>query len=333
MTMRAIPVEDESQVAEARRAAVALAASIGFDETERGRVAIVASELATNILKHAKRGQMLLGVVDDGAGAEVQCLALDNGPGIADLVLALQDGHSTTGTLGQGLGAVGRQSDLLEIYSAPGVGSAVLAQVRRDAARKAAHTPAVFGVVSLPKPGEEACGDAWSVRRLPDGLGLMVVDGLGHGPLAATAAHQAVKVYEASREPLSHELLSRMHEALRPTRGAAASLAWLPHTRPEVEFVGVGNVAGVVLAGGELRRMVSYNGTLGHAMKTVRSFAYPAAGETLVVLASDGLGANWSLESYPGLRQRHPALIAAVLYRDFGRGRDDVTVLVARRAA
>jgi hypothetical protein len=48
---------------------------------------------------------------------------------------------------------------------------------------------------------------------------------------------------------------------------------------------------------------------------------------------SDGLLTNWSLDAYPGLLTRHPALIAGVMYRDFRRGRDDVTVLAVRRAA
>ena len=79
--------------------------------------------------------------------------------------------------------------------------------------------------------------------------------------------------------------------------------------------------------------MVCLNGTLGHAMKAARPFSYDAPGDVILVLASDGLGTNWSLDAYPGLQQRHPSLIAGVLYRDFARGRDDVTVLVAKRAA
>jgi hypothetical protein len=121
--------------------------------------------------------------------------------------------------------------------------------------------------------------------------------------------------------------------ALRPTRGAAGSILHLPGDSNEVRFIGVGNVLGVVASDLETRRMVNFNGTLGHALKVVRPFVYPTNGETLAVLASDGLGTHWSLDSYPGLRRRHPSLVAAVLYRDFDRGRDDVTVVVARRGS
>jgi hypothetical protein len=161
----------------------------------------------------------------------------------------------------------------------------------------------------------------------------MVVDGLGHGPLAATASHAAVTAFDASDGAPSAETMQRLHNALRSTRGAAASIAALLDGADTVAFVGVGNVAGAVVTGTESKRMVSHNGTLGHALKAVKPFTYQTQGETLVVLASDGLSTAWSLDSYPGLRLRHPSLIAGVLYRDFSRRRDDVTVLVARRLA
>ncbi len=60
-------------------------------------------------------------------------------------------------------------------------------------------------------------------------------------------------------------------------------------------------------------------------------YAFPA--DALLVMHSDGLGSRWTLEAYPGLVRRHPALIAGILYRDFKRGRDDVSVVVARATA
>jgi anti-sigma regulatory factor (Ser/Thr protein kinase) len=332
--MRAIALDDESRVAEVRRLAVAKAKAIGFLETEVGRVAIVATELATNLLKHARQGEILISVFDDGEGAGVECLALDRGPGIADVAVSMRDGHSTAGSPGTGLGAIARQSHVLDIYSSKIHGSAILARVYRGdpAGAPAKPTPAT-GVVCLPMAGEDACGDAWSVRRTARGLCLMVADGLGHGPLAATASHAAVTAFEAGEGAASPETMQRLHTALRPTRGAAASIAVLPTGDAPVAFIGVGNVAGAVVTASESKRMVSHNGTLGHALKTIRPFSYPTQGETLVVLASDGLGTAWSLDSYPGLRLRHPSLIAGVLYRDFSRRRDDVTVLVARRLA
>ena len=332
--MRAVTIDGESRVAEVRRFAVASGKSIGFDEGESGRVAIVATELATNLLKHAGGGEILLSTFDDGDGPGVECIALDRGPGIFDVALCMQDGHSTAGSPGTGLGAIGRQSQVLEIHSSPKHGTAVLVRLykgRLESRSVRALPP--YGAVSIPIAGEEACGDAWSARQVGGVLTLMVVDGLGHGPMAAAASHAAIRVFEATNPEPTFGLMEKMHAALRATRGAAASVAQLGGDPKAVAFVGVGNVAGVVIQGSGARRMVSYNGTLGHALKTVKPFSYPTEGDVLVVLASDGLGTSWSLEDYPGLGQRHPSLIASVLYRDFSRKRDDVTVLVGRAHA
>jgi anti-sigma regulatory factor (Ser/Thr protein kinase) len=302
---------------------------VGFGDTAVGRVAIVVTELATNLVKHAGGGELLLSVVEDDRGPSVECLSLDRGPGLADVAASMRDGYSTAGSAGTGLGAIARLSGALEIYSRPGIGTALLVQIPADAARRSGDTPA-YGAVSIPVEGEETCGDGWRVRRQDGGVVAMVVDGLGHGPLAATAARAAIKVFDAGDGRPSAALVERMHQALRSTRGAAASVVRLPASG-DVEFIGVGNVMGAVIGDGAARRMVSFNGTLGHAIKTVRPFSYPAAPDALVVLASDGLGTSWSLDGYPGLWSRHPTLIAAVLYRDFKRRRDDVTVLVLRR--
>jgi hypothetical protein len=76
--------------------------------------------------------------------------------------------------------------------------------------------------------------------------------------------------------------------------------------------------------------MVSVNGTLGHQMTRARQYEYPFEADSLLILHSDGLSANWSPDKYPGLFQRHPGVIAGVLFRDFRRIRDDATVAVAR---
>jgi anti-sigma regulatory factor (Ser/Thr protein kinase) len=328
--MQALPVHDVSQVAEARRGAAALAQRMGFSEEETGRVAIVATELATNLVKHGNGGELLVGDFEDGTGEGIECLALDRGPGMADVDACLRDGYSTTGTAGTGLGAVARQSQFVDIFSRPGLGTAALARLQRGRRRKTASPDldAAYGAVSLPKAGEEACGDAWSAKPHPNGLTLMVVDGLGHGPLAAEAAHAASAVFSRCHERAPAEIIDRIHGALRATRGAAVSVARLDLGRTCVHFAGIGNVAGTLIAGPMVRKMVSHNGTVGHAMKRIQEFTYDFVGTPLVILCSDGLGTSWALDRYPGLSMRHPSLIAGVLYRDFTRGRDDVTVLV-----
>jgi anti-sigma regulatory factor (Ser/Thr protein kinase) len=331
--VRAIEVRDQSQVAEARRAAVATAQAQGFDEEDAGRVAIVASELATNLLKHGGGGELLIGSHDDATGSGgVELLALDKGPGMADVGASSRDGHSTAGSAGNGLGAIRRGSHFSDVYSQPGVGTAVLARLEIGLPSEDVELPmAEHGAVSVAMRGEEVCGDAWCRHVLSDGLLLMVADGLGHGPFAAEASLAAVRSFHRTLGATPTEALTAMHAALRPTRGAAIALARVDYTEREVLFAGVGNVAGTVVeADGSVQRMVSNNGTVGHVAKRIRDFTYRLNGQPLVVLASDGLGTGWRLDDYPGLVSRHPSLIAGVLYRDHKRARDDVTVLVAR---
>ena len=330
--MRALELRDGSQVAEARRAAVSMSQAHGFGEEDAGRVAIVATELATNLLKHAGGGVLLVGGYDDSTGSGIECLALDKGPGIADVTTAARDGHSTAGSSGTGLGAVVRGSHVADIYSAPGLGTAVLARLAPgQPSRSKSSVLATCGVVTVAMPGEEACGDSWCKKDGEERVTLMVADGLGHGPSAAEASHAAVQIFTKVDDRPPSDTLAAMHAAMRATRGAAIAIARVDRAAGNVVFAGVGNVAATLVdADLSLRRMVSNNGTIGHIAKHMRDFTYPIGGGMLVILASDGLATSWRMDAYPGLSLHHPTLIAGVLYRDFNRGRDDVTVLVCR---
>src|SRR5262249_55932828 len=122
------------------------------------------------------------------------------------------------------------------------------------------------------------------------------------------------------------------HAALRATRGAALAISEIDQIKQQVRFCGVGNVAGIVLMATGNRGLASHNGVVGHEIRKIQEFTYPWTDEALLVLHSDGLASRWSLDAYPGLVGRHVSVIAGVLYRDFSRGRDDVTVMVVREA-
>ena len=327
--MIALTVHDQSQVSETRRRATELAEREGFGDTDSGRVALVATELATNILKHGNGGEILVGTFGEGADGGIELIALDKGGGIPNVAASMADGYSTAGTPGKGLGAVVRQSHFVDIASWPGSGTAVLARLKRGQPSEGAPDNSRIGAVSVPKPGQDVCGDSWSVAIGAEETTLLVADGLGHGPEAAEASVEAVRLFHrfiGHRAPI---LLDYIHGGLRATRGAAVSVARFQPASGKIIYAGVGNIAGVVLAGGELRRMVSMPGTAGHNARKIQAFEYPfTAG--VVILHSDGIASSWTLERYPNLAARHPTLIAAVLYRDLTRHRDDATVLVAK---
>jgi anti-sigma regulatory factor (Ser/Thr protein kinase) len=317
-------VSDPSQVAEARRAAATICRELGFDPVRAGRVGIVVTEAANNILSHGGSGEILLRR-QAGRVTGVELLALDRGRGIEDLPVAMADGHSTAGSRGTGLGAIQRQSDLFDLYTAAGGGVALLAQVWTEGT--APGGAGACGAVSVPKPGETECGDVWSVERGEDHHRIIVADGLGHGPQAREPALLAVEAARSAGGGPT-EALEAAHLAARAGRGAAVAVADV-HPR-QVRYAGLGNVAGVLLTPARALNMVSINGTAGQGIVRPREFQYPYEPGTVLVMASDGISSRWSLDGYPGLVVRHPSLVAGVLYRDYSRRRDDATVVVVR---
>jgi len=322
-----------SQAGEIRRAAVAYAERMGLNETERGTVAIVATEMATNVLKHAKQGLMVCQGLGYNGWSGLRLISLDRGPGIRNLHAAMEDGYSTAGSPGSGLGSLRRLSSRLEIFTLPGRGTCVAAEFWPKGQRDQDRTRVEVGAICLPIRGEEVCGDAWTVKRIPDGLIILVVDGLGHGILAAEAANEAVRIVEESQSISPLALLQDCHDALKKTRGAAVAIAAIDQRKQTLSFAGLGNISGSILTPQSSRGLTSHNGTVGHQMHRSQEFTLPWTQESLLIMHSDGLGSRWNLSDYPGLWTREANTIAAVLYRDFTRGRDDTTVLVGKSGA
>ena len=332
--MLSVMMTEGSQVAEARRRAVAVAQGIGFGETAAGRVAIVVTELATNIVKYGVPGELLLGTYEDATGTGVEVLAIDKGPGLSNPGAALRDGHSTGGSAGTGLGAVRRLSNAFDLASSPGKGTVVLSRIGASPSSPGTTTDELppFGAVTVPLRGETANGDAYAVRERSGGWTAIVADGLGHGPEAAKASEEAVRLFHRHRDEAPGTILAAIHAGLRHTRGGAVSVACYDRDAGILTFAGIGNVTGAVVASG-IKRTVSLAGTAGHVAKRIHEYQYELGPDGLFLMWSDGLASGCSLEAYPGLSGAHPSLVAGVLYRDFSRPRDDATVLVVRGAA
>ena len=195
--MISVAVTEASQVAEARSKASAAATALGLDEVDAGRAALVATELASNLTKHGGGGELLIGSYEDNTGAGLELIALDRGRGILNLQSCLQDGFSSSGTAGHGLGAIRRQSQVMEVTSWASKGTAVLSRISRDRrSHSAGSLRPPWSCVSIAKPGEEVCGDGWAAVDTPAGRTLFVVDGLGHGAGAAAAATEAVHLFQ-----------------------------------------------------------------------------------------------------------------------------------------
>jgi anti-sigma regulatory factor (Ser/Thr protein kinase) len=334
-----IAIEEQSQTANARRIARAMSRNTGFDETMAEQVAIVVTEACTNLLKHAGGGELLLRAVcnDINASAGLELLVLDRGPGMRNLEQCLRDGFSTGSSPGQGLGAIMRLSTTSDFYSEAGRGAAILARWSAGSAggsgglkpSAALH----IGAVNVPKPGQEVCGDSWGVEQTEDDCTILLADGLGHGLEAKSASMEAVRMLHQAPELSPGALVERAHNALRSTRGAAVAVARIARRRNILTFAGIGNIAGHIYSGARAgQHLVSVNGTAGFQSQRIREFSYTWPDNGMLVMYSDGLATNTTVEAHPGLALRDPALIAGVLYRDFARRNDDATAVVAKAA-
>jgi len=333
--MHPLQIADASQVGAARRAAVELAQSLGFDEATTGRVSVIVTEAGTNLVKHGRGGHLVLGVVEEAGRSQLEIVALDRGPGIPSVPRSLEDGYSTSGSPGTGLGAMRRMASSFDIYSRPGHGTAVLARVGALARPSVDERPrrVEVGGLCVAMNGEDACGDAWEEEARAGGVTLVVADGLGHGLGAADASREAVAVFRSRRGSPPAARLEAIHAGLRSTRGAAVAIAEIDLQALVVRFAGLGNVCARLVAADRVRHLVSHNGTAGHAARRIDEFTYPWVSGDVLVMHTDGLATQRDLTAYPGLTERHPSLVAAVLYRDFARGRDDAAVVVARERA
>ncbi|MBG0812617.1 SpoIIE family protein phosphatase [Planomonospora sp. ID82291] len=370
----------EEDVGAVRRAVAATARRLPC--LREGEAELVVTELATNVLRHARAGGYVLHrpsgeglellAVDRGPGGVLPGVprwavpGLDGGPGPqpsggrpawgsgpgpgagpggglgTGLGAAPGAGPGTGlgaapgGGLGVGLGAVRRRASAFDCYSGPG-GTAVLVRIG-PCAPTAAGTWR-WGGVNVPLGGAGESGDAWAVAA--DGhLTVLVADGLGHGPAAAEASRAAVAALEhpaaPGRPPATglDGLVRRAHEAMRGTRGGVIGVCAIGPDA--LSFAGIGNIAGRLLPAGETPRrshgLLSHHGTLGVQLAPPRTrvSAHVWGPGAVLVVTSDGITSRCDPLAYPGLLERDPAVVAAVLQRDHGRDGDDSTVLVVR---
>ncbi|MEU7658106.1 ATP-binding SpoIIE family protein phosphatase [Streptomyces lincolnensis] len=332
-----VPVHDSTRVRDARVAAEHAADEAGLAEPRKAAAALVATELATNLLKHAGGGQVLIEVVTPpvpGTGVTVvQIAAIDHGPGIADVAAALRDGYSTTRSLGAGLGTCRRISDDFDVHSAAGRGTVAVARVGTRHKGPAPAGVVRAGGINVPFAGAEHSGDGWAWARAGDRVTLMLADGLGHGPEAARASTAAVEALHRAAHLPPSEALVHLDTALRGTRGAAVAVAQVETRAGLLRFAGVGNIGARLWEGAGWRSLLSRPGIVGvHRRATLREDRLPWAADRMLILHSDGLPSRWTPPSDPRLPAADPAVVAAVTVRDASSSarpvRDDTAVVV-----
>lgn len=328
-------VTDRSETYEARQRAQQVAAGLGFTKASIGSVAIIVTEAANNLAKYGAGGEIIVQTMGSQGLAGIEIIALDRGPGMANPCACMRDGFSTGGTPGTGLGAIIRLSTVFDVASFSQVGTALVSRYWPKIPPKFPQRTAwEIGALSVPKPGQTVCGDGYAWNDGENTLHVVVSDGLGHGPLAADASLDAIRAFHANVSlSAPADILKTIHDTLRSTRGAAVAVAAIDAAAGIVRFAGIGNISGIILGSGLSRNMVSQSGIVGSDVKRIQTFDYPWSEDATLILHSDGISSRLRLDPYPGLFKRHPSLVAGVIYRDYGRGTDDSTVVVVRQTA
>ena len=323
-----MPVNEQSQVGEARRRVARLASLVGFDEQDTGKLSIVASELATNLVKHTQDGGTLV-VQEYLPEQSIDILSLNKKPGTNNPDRWLKDGYSTSNTLGTGLGAVSRLSYEFDLYSDLNTGTIVSAKLITGKGPSERFFD--VGVVSIPIPEEVVCGDSWFIHQERDNLSAMVADGLGHGIEARDASRAACDIFKENVFGDPVKTIEKIHKGLKYTRGAAVSIIQIYPSQNKIIFAGVGNISVAVENELGRRHFVPDNGTAGFQMRKVRLSEMDWSRESIAVMHSDGCASSWNLNSYPGLRQKSSPIVAGCLFRDFSKTHDDCTVVALQQ--
>ena len=192
-----VTAADSSQIGHARRQAIALADAMGFDVIRQSQLGIVVTEAAGNIASHAGQGEIIL-VRGSFAASGIDVMALDKGKGMANVGRSFEDGFSTAGTLGQGLGAVSRLAGMLQIYSLPEHGTVFFARVMRDSRTAEESRLALFwGWFPWPRRGRQPAATHEAPITLLGEAFIWSRTVLGTGR-AADAADEAIRVFRDS---------------------------------------------------------------------------------------------------------------------------------------
>lgn len=327
-------IEDRSYFSIIKKDIAKAAKGIGFSVEQIGRLNIIISELTSNLLKFGQqKREFIWKAVCQNGQAGIEMLALDKGPGISNINHALQDGFSTSGTAGEGLGAVRRLSHFFDVYSQAGQGTVVLSRLFSKNSLLPVNTTAVTAALSVPKPGEELSGDGYHVEfdAEQDIFNLLVLDGLGHGPQAHEAAEAALKVYACQKKESPARGLEEIHQSIKKTRGGVGMALHYNFKKQEISYYGVGNISGRLVGYDSAKSLISFNGIVGHIMSPrAKNQLIEWGYGMLLIVHSDGIHSHWELRNYPHIQAHDPLILAACLYRDANRGTDDVTIVVSK---
>ncbi|TCN60098.1 serine/threonine protein kinase [Flavobacterium circumlabens] len=332
-TFSVYKIDDRSLIAFIKREIHNLALQLGFSPHRAAETDIIVAELTSNLIKYASGGELLYRAHFNDDHNEIEIYCLDKGQGIENTAKIMNDGYSTSNTLGQGVGAIKRLSNDFQIYSIKGWGTVQYIKIcdKSDFLIPLPTNELNFSALSVNYPGEKVCGDGYYVKQTKRGFQIFVGDGLGHGVHAQEAVQQAIKVFKQSGDSDPCAILRGIHDQVKKTRGLVATIASADYKSEHWSLCGIGNINTRIHNGLENKTYTPYNGIIGHNIpRTLNNTLVPYQKHQIIVMHSDGLRTRWNLNDLTSIIKQNPSVIAATLYKDNVRGTDDATVLVGK---
>ena len=332
-TFSTYKIDDRSLIAFIKREIHNLALQLGFTPHRAAETDIIVAELTSNLMKFANGGELLYRAHLNGGYNEIEIYCLDKGVGFDNVAKIMNDGYSSTNTLGHGLGSIKRLSNEFQIYSIKNWGCV---QYVRICEKPEIQLPALksglnFTTIAVNYPGEKLCGDGYYIKQNSKGFQIFVGDGLGHGESANEAVESAIKVFRQSLETNPTEILKDIHSKVKKTRGLVATIATVDYKSELWNICGIGNINTRIYNGLENKTYTPYNGIIGHNIpRTLNNTIVPYKKHQIIIMHSDGLRTRWNLNDLNGVFKQSPGIIASAIYKENIRGTDDATILVGK---
>ncbi|MBK0379710.1 ATP-binding protein [Mucilaginibacter segetis] len=307
-----------------------VATEAGMAVARINQLDLIVAEMTSNLFKYSDDGELLMGVFTNSGNPYIELISIDNGPGMANPSKMMQDGVSTTNTLGHGLGSMKRLSDTFELYSLTGWGTIAMSRVYNEPGN-INKDKLVMRPIVVAKPGEKTSGDGFVYKKTEKYLKMMLADGLGHGPEANKAINEAATAFRVFPEYSPTETIRFIHNAIKKTRGAVINIVGFDFTTRTWSTTGVGNIQARLFGAVNLKNHMSYNGIVGHNIpNTMNDQSYPAEDYNQVMLCSDGIKTRIDMARYPWMYKYDLTILAAAIYKDHARRNDDMSVVIAK---
>ena len=331
---KSISVSQAGDVIVAKRTALEMSKEAGFDETSGQEIGLAASELATNLVKHAAGGTILISIGPDERGrGGIRLEAVDQGPGIRDVERAMADGFSTAGSLGCGLGAVNRFMDDFDISSSvvPPRGTRVVAgRWVRTSPTPGFQSPLDVGSAARAHPGLDLNGDALVIKHSETVSLVAIIDGLGHGQFAHRASSTAAQYITNHFEQPLADIFRGVSRACRATRGVVMALARFDRQPPQLTFASVGNIEARILNSPQPIALRLRRGIIGLNAPNPLINTYDWTSQNILVMHTDGLSAHWKWNDFQALAEGRASDLAQAMLRKLAKDNDDAAVVVIK---